>query len=383
MAEIRFSCQACHQHINCDEAWAGHQIQCPVCSKTITVPSKVTATATGGGASAAAASPPHGTLVPKVPEKANLALSQNAQQPAPAAQKHIPIRNLAAPPPKKEGPWKTIGILAAVLTILGASAYFGWPYVSKMLNKEEPQASAPASPKQEATHAAPSAPLAEMAPPVSMAPPGEASPTPAVTNVAQTGPVIPAVHTLEIASARTPSGRVNGKVSGAAFLPDVIRIDPVGPSQVLRFCEGDLMSPERELLIYLKLKPGEKLEGQKISISEDMRGKGTLQVTKRWKTNAKYAPATRSFSSGYVLKLELSDQSNGTVKGRVYLSLPDNELTVAAGNFTAVTTIPDGGVASPTAVPAPGANPAQPQPMPGFGGQRGVPNDFQRRYGVQ
>ena len=38
MADLKFSCPQCSQHITCDEPWAGHQIECPACHNNITVP---------------------------------------------------------------------------------------------------------------------------------------------------------------------------------------------------------------------------------------------------------------------------------------------------------------------------------------------------------
>jgi len=38
MADIKFSCPQCGQHITCDEPWTGHQIECPACHNNITVP---------------------------------------------------------------------------------------------------------------------------------------------------------------------------------------------------------------------------------------------------------------------------------------------------------------------------------------------------------
>lgn len=39
MADLKFSCGHCGQHISCEEPWAGHQIQCPACRNNVTVPS--------------------------------------------------------------------------------------------------------------------------------------------------------------------------------------------------------------------------------------------------------------------------------------------------------------------------------------------------------
>jgi hypothetical protein len=38
MAEFKFSCPQCSQHIQCDTSYAGMQINCPVCQKLIVVP---------------------------------------------------------------------------------------------------------------------------------------------------------------------------------------------------------------------------------------------------------------------------------------------------------------------------------------------------------
>src|SRR5580700_6041366 len=38
MAEFKFSCPHCDQHIQCDQQWAGQTIPCPACSGQIAVP---------------------------------------------------------------------------------------------------------------------------------------------------------------------------------------------------------------------------------------------------------------------------------------------------------------------------------------------------------
>src|SRR5512135_3220881 len=38
MADFKFSCPQCGQHIQCDTGYAGSQINCPSCQKTILVP---------------------------------------------------------------------------------------------------------------------------------------------------------------------------------------------------------------------------------------------------------------------------------------------------------------------------------------------------------
>ena len=38
MAEFKFSCPQCGQHVQCDTSYSGQQINCPICRKSIVVP---------------------------------------------------------------------------------------------------------------------------------------------------------------------------------------------------------------------------------------------------------------------------------------------------------------------------------------------------------
>jgi hypothetical protein len=79
-----------------------------------------------------------------------------------------------------------------------------------------------------------------------------------------------------------------------------------------------------------------------------MKGATVPQVAKRWRTDPRYAPTIKSYATGYALKLELEPIRQGEVKGKIFISLPDTEQTVAAGSFTAETSLPD----TPTPAPA-------------------------------
>ena len=111
-------------------------------------------------------------------------------------------------------------------------------------------------------------------------------------------------------------------------------------------------APSEQQLEPLVGPAGEKLGGQSLSISSDMRGPGVPTVSKRWKTNPKYAPLQKSFSTGYALRLELGALTNNLLPGKVFLALPDTEQSVAAGVFTASVTIPEPGL-QPAAVASP------------------------------
>src|SRR5579859_4073592 len=131
MADIKFACPHCAQHITCDELWGGHQLECPSCKNPLTVPAKPAPAAPKGP----------GSLVPKPPPAPEPRLAINTAQTATASaapgapQRTIPIRNLAPPAPKKKNPLVTYGIAALVLIVLGAGGYFGYGWVTQMQNK--------------------------------------------------------------------------------------------------------------------------------------------------------------------------------------------------------------------------------------------------------
>ena len=79
-----------------------------------------------------------------------------------------------------------------------------------------------------------------------------------------------------------------------------------------------------------------------------MRDRSVPQVVKRWKTNPRYAPQSKAFSSGYAMKLELGEITNGVLPGKIFVALPDTEQSVVAGVFNATTTLADAsGAAAP------------------------------------
>ena len=130
-------------------------------------------------------------------------------------------------------------------------------------------------------------------------------------------------------------------ISGTNFVAETVRLDPVGAAQVLRLVQGQILSPDRELLVYLHLKPGEKLGGQTLTISKDMTGSAVPQVAKRWKPNPKFAPQVKSFYNGYAMKLELGQVADNFIPGKIFVALPDTDQTVVGGTFKAAVAVID------------------------------------------
>lgn len=378
---MKFSCPQCGQHITCDELWAGHEIQCPGCQATLQLPAAQPAPQPAGRA-----------LVPPPPAKPGK-LSLNQQQAAATAQaqaggRNIPIRNLTAPPPKKKNIFFTLAKITAIIAALGIGGYYGFTYIKGMQDKVRQKSLSGESDGGEVGH------IQELNNVLDATEPGKIGQMGAGSRRARSGaegasaaapdaaagataaadtnaPVIPAVYTLEIATAKIPEGRVNGKISGTNFVAETCRLDPTGGSLALRFLQGQLVSPDQEVLIYLRLKTGEKLGGQTLTIPQDMRGTGVPQVTKRWKTNPRYAPQMKSYITGYAMKLELGQPAEGMLPGKIYLALPDTEQTVVAGVFKATLPVIDPNAAVQT---MPAATPVAPS----------TPDaNFQKRYGIR
>jgi DNA-directed RNA polymerase subunit RPC12/RpoP len=352
MADMKFTCTHCGQEIECDELWSGHEIQCPTCQKQLVVPPKPDA-------------PPHAALAAARPGQPRLSIGQSqigrsaapkaiAPQVAALEQKLSQVRS-----GQKSGAmkWVTIG---AVVVVCGVGGYLGYPYVSEALAKRS-EAAKKASNTATQEVAAATAPDAPPAAPETPAPEKEL-------------PVLSPVWTLDVDKAKIPDGKVNGSISGTNFVAD----SAMCTAQLVRFFQGASASPDREIIVYLHLNPGQSPTGHTWSVSQDMKGRTVPQVVKRWKVNPKYAPQSKQFASGYAMKLEFGEVTNGIIPGKVFVALPDTEQTVIAGQFKASTTLADASGAAappPTVTPNPTAPPPGPSPA-----DRSA---FDRRYGVK
>jgi len=116
MAEFKFSCPQCGQHIQCDPGYSGAQINCPSCQQSIVVPQ----------APRSAAAP----LAAPVPPSAPPALSTRQSTTVPATGRRFAGAPGAQPPPKpKSKALKTVLVITACLVVLaglGAGGWFGF-----------------------------------------------------------------------------------------------------------------------------------------------------------------------------------------------------------------------------------------------------------------
>jgi hypothetical protein len=303
MAEITFPCPSCHKGIQCDDSYCGQMIQCPMCHAEFRVPQKESL-------------PKQNPLVPQ-PTSGGSKLSAGSTQVARSSSgTGVPQKPVTKGPKKKQSKLMAYVPLFVALAVIGGGLYFGIPFYKKWKEDRENKAIAEAEAAALANAPAP-------------------EPEPVVTNA----PVLPPVHTLDIAAAKIPEGKVNGSISGTNFLAETIRIDRSGYAQILNVRQGAGLSPDRGVLVYMRLNPGEIPTNKTFTVSAAEKPTGISQVRKLWKTNPKYAAQQKNYFTGYALKLEFGSQAeDGSIPGRIFLALPDPEKTVVAGVFTVNTT---------------------------------------------
>jgi hypothetical protein len=118
MAEFKFSCPQCGQHIQCDSGYSGTQINCPSCHQAIVVPQ----------APRSAAAPP----APPAPPPASPGPSAKFSTAVPVTGRRFagaPSLTGAPPPKPKSKALKTVLVITAsivVLAGLGAGGWFGF-----------------------------------------------------------------------------------------------------------------------------------------------------------------------------------------------------------------------------------------------------------------
>lgn len=316
MSELQFTCPSCGKPIHCDEQLHGQQVVCPICQNKAMVPSK-----TGGRLSVATMDP--------------------AKQVAPTTQ----VADFRGPA-KKKSPLP--GILKTVipLLILAGAAYYVMTNpdlkarMLRLIGKGESEET-PA-----ATNAIPDAAAL------------------AATNAPPAPPPPPPVWSLTFNINEIPRTAVRGRVAGTDFTGDMAYFEG---GSTLVFRQGTNPPPDREFVVYLKLRPGEKLEGRSWNVTAKDRT-GIPQLAKRWKPNPRYGQSKTFYSTGYAMKLEFGNAKDGQLPGKIYAALPDPEKSFIAGTFTVTTNIT-------SAVQATGqeAQPAAPTMTP----------EMRQRYGIK
>jgi len=157
---------------------------------------------------------------------------------------------------------------------------------------------------------------------------------------AQDLPVVKPTWTLDLAAVKISPSKVNGTISGTEFVSDAARLDAFSAASfALTLRQGTNFSSDREATVYLRLKPGEKIEGHTWNVGKDATT-DIPSVAKRWKANPGTPLQQKTYKNGYAMKLEFDKATEGILSGRIYLALPDEEHSVLAGSFLAMIRLP-------------------------------------------
>lgn len=327
MSEFKFDCPLCQEPIQCGVEYAGYPIQCPACNGQITVPKpearpKVRVTTTGRS------TPP----MPVIP----------------------PLQDRSG----SKSPYLKIGVYLLLIGIILAALFPVLKRFQKKTDAAIEEAAESGGGGQEATDPARSEPKGEGV----ANPPGTSSETPVETPAPVaaelSAPIIAPVWTLDLEKAEVPGSRANGTLGGTNFVVNQARLHKNGILNILSLRPGTNALSDRELLVYIRLKPGESMEGKTIQITRDLPA-GVPQVAKKWRPDPRYAPQQKFFSSGYLMKLEFGKMKENSLPGKIYLALPDSDGTVLAGHFEAETGLTAASATDPAAAAAPAAAPQQ------------------------
>ena len=155
----------------------------------------------------------------------------------------------------------------------------------------------------------------------------------------------PPVWTLDIGSAKVPSGKANGTISGSPFVIDRAYLQKLPTGYALTVRQGTGFQAEREVLISLPLKPSENLDTRTWKIGTSTTNTNP-RVTKRWMAGGRQY--TKVYTNGYVLTLEFGRSNIDGLPARIFVALPDEEKSVVGGSFEASFLLAGG-----TAVPRP------------------------------
>jgi DNA-directed RNA polymerase subunit RPC12/RpoP len=317
MAEIKFSCPHCGQNIQCDPQWGGQQIACPACSNNLIVPRLA-------------------SIVAPAPA---------ASRPQPASQPQVAVRAANAAPKSSKTiiAWSVGAAACLVLLLFGGKLVDKW---QGSFNKKATEMAAKGG-EGEMAHIGRLYQALDATDPARMEEARmratrraekeratmleDLKPKPDATLAM---PIVPATWTMDPAAATIPKGRVNGGSGGTDFHVETVQLTRSPTASVLSFQEGTGTTTVHEMFVYLPVKPAEDLAGRSWSVTKETKSKDAPQIVRRWTVNPKYMPSEKTYSKGYIMKLELDQPTRDWQPGRIYLALPDTNQTVLAGEFS-------------------------------------------------
>jgi len=273
MSEFKFACPVCGQHITCDSASSGTQMDCPTCFRKLIVPQA------------------------KAADAPNLVLTASEVQNRP-----LPLPgqggSSASARPAKRMPVAGVALLVLVFCAAGAGVYI---FREKIL-----QAQRNLSPAETKSASQTQAPVVAIIPP-----------PPTATN-----------WTLNLAEAKIPGELASGGLNGRGFALQRATIQ----QGRLDLRQGPKWPPDVGVSVHLFAERTEDLAGRTVTIEATRTN--APRVILRWK-NDQDKPVTKDFHQGYALRVEFGTVSGNHLPGKIFIALPDEAKSYAAGTFNA------------------------------------------------
>jgi hypothetical protein len=306
MSEFKFACPVCGQHITADSSTSGGHLKCPTCFQQIIIPQ-----------------------APAAGDSKFILSATQVGKPRPTGP-DVSAQPDALGRPRAANSWLIVTAMFVIVATAGATVFVLRDRIFKPSGQNQPGA------KQ-----------------VAKAPPRVVLPVP--TNI---------VWTMDLTNADFPTATAAGKIHGEGFL--IERATLTGGNLTLR--QGKNWPPDLGVSVLLFARAGEELSGKSIQVTPD-RGPPLPRVVVRWK-NVQDKGESQNVNSGYALRVDFGQATNGRMPGQIYLCLPDDSKSVVAGTFDAEIRKPPPpkpGQPTPPSQPKPAATPKPPKPAYGNG----------------
>lgn len=272
MSEFKFACPVCGQHITCDSASSGTQMDCPTCFRKLVVPQAKSAGST------------------------NLVLTAALVQSRPATSLSSQTEIIASRPPAS----KKVPIAALVFLMVVVCASAGVFAFRKAIFHTPKSDSTTAGPVQSAKPVLPIIP-----------------PAPDATN-----------WTLNLTEAKIPEEPVNGAVHERGFKLERATIR----QGQLDLRQGPKWPPDVGVSVHLFAERTEDLAKRAVTIEANRTNAPKMVL--RWK-NEQGDPVTKDFRQGYALRVEFGQVSSNRLPGKIFIAFPDDPKSYVAGTFDA------------------------------------------------
>jgi hypothetical protein len=275
MSEFKFACPVCGQHITADSSASGGQLECPTCFRKIVIPQ-----------------------APSNPDSKFIVSASEVGKPRPVSAPNGSTET--AQPVRSRVP---AGLIVGALVLLCAAGAAAFVLRHKIFNRGTNVA-------QSNTNT----PSKKKAPPE----PKRVYSIP--TNI---------VWSLDLTNDTYPDLLPAGSVHGSGFQTE--RVVLQGGTLHLR--QGKATPPDLGISVQFFAQLGEELSKKTVEITPD-RAPPVPKVTLRWKDDQDKA-VTKNYSEGYAMRVEFGEAANGKIPGKIFISLPDDAKSFAAGTFLA------------------------------------------------